>query len=151
MKIPTTLPSILDVCEQLGLKLEEAGDELRCVCPNPKHDDHEPSCYINPQKELWYCHGCGEGGNAADLYAMVKGCSKQKAINVVRRMGDKPQPFPPLKALDEEGPDEAAHMFVAIMKRLGQSGRTPPAALLSLLYREDPTEKLRRYVHDVNT
>jgi DNA primase len=41
----------------------------------PLHDDHKPSFLIDPQKNLFYCYGCGRGGDVirfAQLYHQVK-------------------------------------------------------------------------------
>jgi CHC2 zinc finger len=29
----------------------------------PLHEDTRPSFYVNPRKNLFYCHGCGQGGD----------------------------------------------------------------------------------------
>jgi hypothetical protein len=37
----------------------------------PLHDDHKPSFLIDPRKNLFYCYGCGRGGDVisfAELY-----------------------------------------------------------------------------------
>ena len=38
-----------------------AGPEFAGLCP--LHDDTHPSFYVNAQKNLFYCHGCGCGGD----------------------------------------------------------------------------------------
>ena len=41
----------------------------------PLHSDHKPSFLVNPQKSLFYCYGCGRGGDVirfAELYHQVK-------------------------------------------------------------------------------
>ena len=29
----------------------------------PLHDDHQPSFLVHPGKSLFYCYGCGRGGD----------------------------------------------------------------------------------------
>ena len=41
----------------------------------PLHDDHKPSFLVDPHKNLFYCYGCGRGGDVirfAELYHQVK-------------------------------------------------------------------------------
>src|SRR5579859_7621850 len=41
----------------------------------PLHEDHKPSFVVDPHKDLFYCYGCGCGGDAirfAELYHRVK-------------------------------------------------------------------------------
>lgn len=41
----------------------------------PLHEDHKPSFLIDPLKNLFYCYGCGRGGDVirfAELYHQVK-------------------------------------------------------------------------------
>jgi len=41
----------------------------------PLHDDHQPSFLVDPGKSLFYCYGCGRGGDVirfAELYHQVK-------------------------------------------------------------------------------
>lgn len=45
----------------------EIGDELIVRCPDPDHDDHNPSAAINIVKRVWTCYACGAGGDVASL------------------------------------------------------------------------------------
>jgi len=41
----------------------------------PLHEDHQPSFLVNTNKDLFYCYGCGRGGDVirfAELYHQVK-------------------------------------------------------------------------------
>ena len=41
----------------------------------PLHEDHKPSFLVDPNKDLFYCYGCGRGGDVirfAELYHEVK-------------------------------------------------------------------------------
>jgi DNA primase catalytic core len=50
-----------------GVKLTRRGKQLVGLCPF--HEDHEPSFFVDPQKQLWNCLGaCNEGG---DVYRFV--------------------------------------------------------------------------------
>jgi hypothetical protein len=36
-------------------------------CPFPDHEDRIPSFTVNPEKDVWFCHGCVRGGDAIRL------------------------------------------------------------------------------------
>jgi DNA primase len=48
-------------------------DRVLGLCP--LHDDHQPSFLVDPSKSLFYCYGCGRGGDVirfAELYHQVR-------------------------------------------------------------------------------
>jgi DNA primase len=54
--------SLERLAEARGIKLKRHGKELMGLCPF--HEDHSPSCCIDPVKNVWHCKGaCGEGGD----------------------------------------------------------------------------------------
>ncbi len=70
---------ILQVAEMLGLgQPVQKGRELAVLCP--LHDDHHPSCHLNPDKNVWYCHVCQEGGGTIRLVERAKGVTFRKAV-----------------------------------------------------------------------
>lgn len=44
-------------CEMSG-----NGKELKSSCPFPDHSDSSPSFMVNPDKNVFFCHGCQKGG-----------------------------------------------------------------------------------------
>jgi hypothetical protein len=63
-KVPT-----IDLAERLcgpgGMR--KAGKEWVGRCPLPDHEDKTPSFTVNPEKNLWFCHGCLKGGDVVEL------------------------------------------------------------------------------------
>ena len=47
------------------VKKDMGGGELRFICPF--HDDHNPSCDVNPAKGVYVCRACGKSGSLFDL------------------------------------------------------------------------------------
>lgn len=44
-------------------------------CPNPAHDDHNPSCSYNPKNHSFHCWSCGFDADVLTAYMMHDGCS----------------------------------------------------------------------------
>lgn len=45
------------------------------------HNDNTPSCSIDTEKNLYYCFGCGKGGDVINFVQEWKNCSFIEAIN----------------------------------------------------------------------
>ena len=54
------------------------GGSLKGLCPF--HDERSPSFQVSPAKGLWYCFGCGEGGDTIDFVRRVDGVSFAEAV-----------------------------------------------------------------------
>jgi len=56
-----------DIVRLIGeeITIKPKGREFVCLCPF--HDDHNPSCYVVPHKQIFHCFVCGAGGNAIDF------------------------------------------------------------------------------------
>ena len=54
----------VDIVSVIGTRVElkRAGKSLKGLCPF--HDEKTPSFNVNPDKQLYYCFGCGAGGTA---------------------------------------------------------------------------------------
>jgi CHC2-type zinc finger protein len=60
--------STLDLAERLCVSgLAKAGKEWVGRCPLPDHEDRTPSFCVDPDKNVWWCHGCLRGGDAITL------------------------------------------------------------------------------------
>ena len=59
-----TLLDRLDIVEVVDrrVKLKKTGKNYSARCPF--HDEKTPSFSVNPDKQFYYCFGCGAGGNA---------------------------------------------------------------------------------------
>jgi len=56
------------------LKVKDSGVARRFVSIRcPFHEDQEPSFWIDVERNLWGCHGCGAHGDVINLYARLKG------------------------------------------------------------------------------
>ncbi|MYB35440.1 MAG: DNA primase [Gammaproteobacteria bacterium] len=55
---------IVDVIDSM-VPLQKKGQEYMACCPF--HDEKTPSFTVSPQKQFFYCFGCGESGSAIDF------------------------------------------------------------------------------------
>ncbi len=93
--------SIVDLVGE-RVQLRAAGREFVGLCPF--HGEKTPSFYVNPEKGLYHCHGCGAGGDAIKFLMGVGGLTFPDALeSLARRSGI---------VLEEEDPHaarESAH------------------------------------------
>ncbi|PSA76356.1 CHC2 zinc finger domain-containing protein, partial [Corynebacterium diphtheriae] len=60
------------------------GDSLKGLCPF--HDEKTPSFQVTPSRGLFYCFGCGEGG---DTISFVQKIDNLTYVEAVQRLADK--------------------------------------------------------------
>ena len=82
----------LDVALAAGLKLGQKGPRWWACCP--LHSEKTPSFCIFPDGR-WKCFGCGQYGDAADLYASLYKVTLGEALRAVRGAAYMPKPRKP--------------------------------------------------------
>jgi CHC2 zinc finger len=50
------------------------GRQLVACCPLPGHRDDSPSFVLNPEKQVFYCHGCLRGGDVFNFTLALLDC-----------------------------------------------------------------------------
>ncbi len=68
---------IVDVISE-HVKLSRRGKEMVGLCPF--HDDHRPSLYVNPDKQIFKCFACSTGGDVIKFVQMREGLSFMRAV-----------------------------------------------------------------------
>jgi len=58
--------------------LKRAGREFRGPCPF--HQEKDPSFYVNPAKEVYFCHGCKAGGGVFNFVMAMEGLNFNEAV-----------------------------------------------------------------------
>jgi DNA primase len=68
-------PSLLEYLEQHGWQMMRSGHGPEVVGLCPLHRETKPSFYVNRRKNVFYCHGCGRGGDLIRLMQLSEGLS----------------------------------------------------------------------------
>src|ERR671920_1434008 len=73
----------VDMVELVGAKtdLRRVGTRWSGLCPF--HDERTPSFSVNPAEKLYYCFGCGEGGDAFKFVQQTEGLEFQEAVELL--------------------------------------------------------------------
>lgn len=70
-----------DVVRSYGVQLIPSGTNFKAVCP--LHADKDPSFGINTPKQLFYCFGCGEGGDMFNFAQKMELIPHNEAIRKI--------------------------------------------------------------------
>ena len=71
---------IVDVVDR-RVKLKKAGKNYSACCPF--HQEKTPSFSVNPEKQFYYCFGCGAGGNALGFVMDYERIEFREAIELL--------------------------------------------------------------------
>lgn len=66
------------------LPLKKAGSNFKALCPF--HQEKTPSFIVSPQKEIFHCFGCGEGGN---VFNFLMKHEKMSFVEAVERLAER--------------------------------------------------------------
>ena len=53
-------------------KLRRGSHYLTLRCPNPHHEDHDPSCVVWPAIAAFRCYGCGSSGDIIEFIRLIE-------------------------------------------------------------------------------
>jgi DNA primase len=97
-----------DIVDVIGehVSLKRKGREWLGLCPF--HEDHRPSMYVNPDKQIYKCFACGAGGDVLKFVQMREGLTFPQAIErLAERAGMQLQPVRRMVSQDPEQADQA--------------------------------------------
>ena len=83
------------------LDLKKVGKTHMAICPF--HPDTKPSLSVDLERGLWYCFGCGEGGDIFTFIMKIEGISFREALEELAREAglELPSTSEKISALDE--------------------------------------------------
>lgn len=85
--------NIRDVIEGY-VPLKKSGQNWIGLCPF--HADKDPSFSVNESKQIFYCFGCGQGGNAITFLTKLKGIKFIEAVQELAKLAGKTLPAQPI-------------------------------------------------------
>ena len=108
--------NIVDVISAY-VKLKRSGSNLFGLCPF--HSEKSPSFSVSPSKQIYYCFGCGAGGNVVSFVMQYENCSFQEALQMLAdRAGI---------TLPEGERDEASRQAAGLRSRILEANKSAAA------------------------
>jgi len=81
------------------IPLKRAGRNFKAQCPF--HNEKTPSFFVNPQKQIFHCFGCGEGGGALQFLMLYDKLSFPEAVEVLAKRLGMQIPYQKVSAKDK--------------------------------------------------
>src|SRR5579864_4935940 len=69
---------IAELVKEYVPSLKRAGRNFKACCPF--HQEKTPSFMVNPEKQIFHCFGCQEGGDAFSFVMKMEGLSFSEAV-----------------------------------------------------------------------
>ncbi len=82
------IQSRTDIAELISsyIPLKRSGRNFKALCPF--HGEKTPSFMVSPQKQIFHCFGCGEGGGALQFITLIEKVSFPEAVEIAaKRLG----------------------------------------------------------------
>lgn len=127
-----------DIVEVIGgyFPLKRAGTSWRALCPF--HREKSPSFHVSPQKQAYYCFGCGAGGG---VFKFVMEYERVDFVTAVQRLAQKAG----VTVVEEKGGPEDDRRR-ALRERLLEAHREAAAWFHLNLVRSPAGEAARNYL-----
>src|SRR5436190_10476774 len=77
---------LLDYLRQRNWTARRVGAHLEFVGLCPLHPDTRPSFYVNAVKNVFYCHGCGRGGDLIRFVQLSKQLSFPETLAYLEQL-----------------------------------------------------------------
>jgi DNA primase len=102
----------LDIIDVIGgyIQTKRSGTNFKAVCPF--HNEKSASLMISPQKQIWHCFGCGEGGDIFGFVMRYEGIEFREALNILAAKAG--VTLPAYNSQSQTGGDETRKLIIRI-------------------------------------
>ena len=119
---------IVDVVDR-RVKLKKTGKNFSACCPF--HQEKTPSFSVNPEKQFYYCFGCGAGGNALGFLMDYERMEFREAIESLAQAAGMEMPAEEADAtpqIDHQKPlyesmEKATRLYESLLRKHPTRGR----------------------------
>jgi len=90
-----------DIVRVVGeyVRLKKTGKDFSGLCPF--HQEKTPSFTVSPIKQIFYCFGCGKGGDVYNFVMDMEKCEFPEAVKLVAEKCSIPIPKPRPRTREE--------------------------------------------------
>jgi DNA primase len=138
---------LLDYLRARHWNARRAGHQQEFVGLCPFHQETRPSFYVNARKNLFYCHGCGRGGDLIRWIQLSLGLSFRESVDYLKReLGQ--VAAPPIELLEQTAAFYQCqlHRHAEAAHYLAQRGLRDPNLIQQLHIGYAPGGNLRRHL-----
>jgi DNA primase catalytic core len=138
--------SLLDYLRQQNWVGRPAGHGHEFVGLCPLHQETRPSFYVNARKNLFYCHGCGQGGDLLRFVQLSRHLSFRQSLIYLEQQST--PPTAPADVLEQATTfyQQQLHRYPEALHYLQRRGLHDPAAIKELRIGYAPGGSLRRHL-----
>jgi DNA primase len=135
--------SLLDYLRQQNWVARPAGHGSEFVGLCPLHPETRPSFYVNARKNLFYCHGCGQGGDLLRFIQLSRHLSFRQSLAYLEQHSA--PPADPAAVLEQVAAfyQQQLHHYPEALQYLAQRGLHDPGAIQELRIGYAPGGSLR--------
>jgi DNA primase len=136
---------LLDYLRQQNWIGRPAGQGPEFVGLCPLHRETRPSFYVNPRKNLFYCHGCGQGGDLIRFVELSQHLSFRQTLTYLEQQSGGADPAAVLQQACDFYQQQLDH-YPEARQYLQQRGVFDPALIRELQIGYAPGGSLRRHL-----
>jgi DNA primase catalytic core len=144
-KLKQRLP-LLDYLRRQNWTAQPAGHGSEFVGLCPLHPETRPSFYVNTSKNLFYCHGCGQGGDLLRFVQLSRHLSFRQSLAYLQQQCA--PPADPAAVLEQAATfyQQQLDRYPEALRYLRQRGLHDSASIKELRIGYAPGASLRRHL-----